>query len=181
MKIQNFKKIKIDIRGNIKFALIDEFHRNQCQNKVYSLYFQEKLWNTNFRNFRMVFHDFEYHQDFRKIHKILKMVKYARCSSREKLAFASVGTKPAGGELVLELVSIEKFCFYFFTNFSRFFIFGPWKSWKNQWKTKVFCYISNFLERLAEGKKISMDPETLQTIPDNLNSLYMDFSDPRKS
>ncbi len=68
----------------------------------------------------MVFHDCEYHQDFRKIHKILKMVKYARCSSREKLAFASVGTKPAGGELVLDLVSIEIFCVRLLSTFRDF-------------------------------------------------------------
>ena len=38
-EIQNFR---IDFRENTKFALVDEFHRNQCQNEADSLYFQGK-------------------------------------------------------------------------------------------------------------------------------------------
>ena len=47
----------------------------------------------------MGFREFE---NFRKIQKIMKMVKSVRSSNPEKLAFARVGTKPAGGELVLD-------------------------------------------------------------------------------
>ena len=50
----------------------------------------------------MGFREFEHHHDFRKIPKIMKMVKSAQSSNPEKLAFTSVGTKPAGGELVLD-------------------------------------------------------------------------------
>ena len=50
----------------------------------------------------MGFHEFEIHQYFRKIPKIMKMVKSTRSSNPEKLAFARVRTKPAGGELVLD-------------------------------------------------------------------------------
>ena len=84
-----------------------------------------------------------------------------------KIGFTMFGTKLAGGELVLDYFSIEHFCLYYFLNISRFFSFGPWKSWKNQWKTMVFCYISIFPEKTASWNKISMKPETLQTIPDN--------------
>ena len=50
----------------------------------------------------MGFHEFENQHYFRKIQKIMKMVKSARSSNPEKIAFTSVGTKPAGGELVLD-------------------------------------------------------------------------------
>ena len=50
----------------------------------------------------MGFRDFEHHHDFRKIQKSSKMVKSGRSSNPEKIAFTSVGTKPAGGELVLD-------------------------------------------------------------------------------
>ena len=48
------------------------------------------------------FHEFENQHYFQKIPKIMKMVKSARSSNPEKIAFTSVGTKPAGGELVLD-------------------------------------------------------------------------------
>ena len=50
----------------------------------------------------MGFYEFENHHYFRKIQKIMKMVKSARSSNPEKLAFTRFGTKPAGGELVLD-------------------------------------------------------------------------------
>ena len=50
----------------------------------------------------MGFREFENQHHFRKIQKIMKMVKSARSSNPEKLAFARVGTKPAGWELVLD-------------------------------------------------------------------------------
>ena len=50
----------------------------------------------------MGFHEFEKSAIFSENWKNLEMVKSARSSSREKLAFTSLGTKPAGGELVLD-------------------------------------------------------------------------------
>ena len=35
----DFQNFRIDFRGNTKFAQIDEFHRNQIQNKAQGLYF----------------------------------------------------------------------------------------------------------------------------------------------
>ena len=50
----------------------------------------------------MGFREFENQHYFRKIQKIMKMVKSARSLNQEKIAFARVGAKPAGGELVLD-------------------------------------------------------------------------------
>ena len=50
----------------------------------------------------IVLQEFEICQDFRKFQKIMKLVKSAPSSNREKIAFARVGTKPLGGELVLD-------------------------------------------------------------------------------
>ena len=50
----------------------------------------------------MGFRDFEHHHDFQKIPKNMKIVKSARSSNPEKLAFTRFGAKPAGGELVLD-------------------------------------------------------------------------------
>ena len=55
-----------------------------------------------FHDFMIVLQEFEIRQDFRKFQKIMKMVKSAPSSNREKIAFARVGTKPLGGELVLD-------------------------------------------------------------------------------
>ena len=48
----------------------------------------------------MGFHEFENHHYSRKIQKIMKMVKSARSSNPEKIAFTGFGAKLAGGELV---------------------------------------------------------------------------------
>ena len=53
-------------------------------------------------DFMIVLQEFEIRQDFRKFQKIMKMVKSAPSSNREKIAFARVGTKPLAGELVLD-------------------------------------------------------------------------------
>ena len=58
----DFQNIKTDFRENTKFALIDEFQRNQCQNEAYGLYFQEKIQNFKFLNFMIGFHIFENNQ-----------------------------------------------------------------------------------------------------------------------
>ena len=55
-----------------------------------------------FHDFMIVLQEFEIRQDFRKFQKIMKMVKSAPSSNREKIAFARVGTKPLGEELVLD-------------------------------------------------------------------------------
>ena len=39
---------------------------------------------------------------FENFKKIMKIVKSAPSSNREKIAFVRVGTKPIGGELVLD-------------------------------------------------------------------------------
>ena len=46
----------------------------------------------------MGFREFENQHYFRKIQKIMKMVKSARSSNPNKKVFTSVGTKPAGGK-----------------------------------------------------------------------------------
>jgi hypothetical protein len=51
----------------------------------------------------MGFHEFENQHYFRKIPKIMKMVKSALFSNPEKIAFTRFGVKPAGEEVVLDL------------------------------------------------------------------------------
>ena len=67
--------------------------------------FEEKKFNLKLYDFMIVLQEFEIRQEFRKFQefqKIMKMVKSAPSSNREKIAFARVGTKPLGGELVLD-------------------------------------------------------------------------------
>ena len=97
-----FQNFRTDFYENIKIALVDGFHQNRCQNEANSLYFRGKKWNLKFHDFMIVLQEFEIRQDFRKFQKIMKMVKSAPSSNREKIAFARVGTKPLGGELVLD-------------------------------------------------------------------------------
>ena len=97
----------------------------------------------------IVFRDFEYLPKFRKIQKFLKMLKSARSSNREKLAFTRFWIKPAGGELVLDQVSTEHFPGVEYTNISRFFIFGPWETWKNQSKILSFLLLFEFFREIG--------------------------------
>ena len=44
---------------NTEIVLVDEFHRNRCQNEALGLNFQEKFWNSNFHHIYYHFGHFE--------------------------------------------------------------------------------------------------------------------------
>ncbi len=97
-----FQNFRTDFYENIKIALVDGFHQNRCQNEANSLYFRGKKWNLKFHDFMIVLQEFEIRRDFRNFKKSWKLWNLLHLQIKKKIVFARVGTKPLGGELVLD-------------------------------------------------------------------------------